>query len=90
MTPLDPQTTEEILAFVHPWLPFVQETGGNPIERLLPGETNVWVNAPLALIEQAVQAQVLLLHRLRANGLLVEPSPTPPPINATSKEGRHP
>lgn len=53
-------------------------TGGNPISELLDGRTEVFINAPRALLEHGVQAQAALLASLRKAGLLLPP-PEPSP-----------
>jgi hypothetical protein len=57
-------------AWMERYRDLIGETGGNKIETLVNGKTIVQVNAPLAMIEVAVSAQVHLLDRLRKAGLL--------------------
>jgi hypothetical protein len=53
-----------------PWLPYVAGADRRRFPDLLIGDTKVDVNAPLALIEVEVAAQLRLLTRLHTVGLL--------------------
>jgi hypothetical protein len=46
-------------------------TGGNDVEELMSGNAAlIQINAPLALIQVAVESQISLLERLHACGLI--------------------
>jgi hypothetical protein len=63
--------TWEMPAWMEPYRDFITNTGGNSIESLLNGKaTRVQINAPRALLEVSVEAQVSLLERLHKEGLL--------------------
>ena len=51
---------------IEPYREYICNTGGNSIEDLMnrdPRDANVVVNAPLALMCQAVESQIVLLRR---------------------------
>jgi hypothetical protein len=66
----DRRTAWAMPDWMRPYAEFIRNTGGNDIEALVNGTTDVWVNAPLALLEVAVHSQVALLQSLHAAGLL--------------------
>jgi hypothetical protein len=63
----------ETLAPLTPWLGYVAGATQDRLPALLLGDTRVDVNAPLALVEVEVQAQLRLLLRLHQAGLLRDP-----------------
>lgn len=67
--------------------PFIVNTGGNKIEDLMNGHTNLYVNGPRALLEMSVEAQIALLKKLRAAGRLkkVDASDQPTDCGECSK-----
>lgn len=56
--------------WMEPYRECFNNTGGNSIEELMNRCTNVFVNAPLALIELGVRCQVNLLTKLHNEGRL--------------------
>jgi len=57
--------------WMEPYRGCIANTGGNSIERLMNGPpATVQVNAPLALIQMSVEAQIEMLHRLKKEGWL--------------------
>lgn len=60
-------------AWMEPYRGLFNNTGGNTVENLMnrdPAEANVVINAPVALLCTAVEAQVSLLVDLRRKGKL--------------------
>lgn len=58
--------------WMKPFLPQLNNTGGNTVEELMNGKTNPAVNLPLAMLEMAAIAQIQLLTHLHKRGLLIE------------------
>ena len=66
--------------WMEPYRDLINNTGGNPVEELMNDHsTNVFVNAPRAMLCVAVASQVMLLTHLHEGGALVQPSETIPP-----------
>lgn len=62
--------------WLEPYRESIVNTGGNSVESLMNDDgtnSNVFNNAPRALICAAVKSQVALLERLREGGLLRQP-----------------
>jgi hypothetical protein len=65
---------EQFCRDLNPWLSYVRGADPARFPALLVDETNVFINAPLALIATEVAAQLRLLGRLKDAGLLREAS----------------